>query len=114
MSRKGDNAPIGHTCPKIDSVISQIHSLYMSSEDMSRSEYDHFEKLMEEIRTANSTLREWGNEQYQIAEEFEKNLDYEKNKVSDLEDEVASLKKEVNQLEIDLENAQDEKNLAIS
>ena len=70
MSRYNDNAPIGHTCPKIDSVISIIHALYMSSEEMTKQEYADFEKLMEEIRSANSTLREWGNEENKKAEVF--------------------------------------------
>ena len=102
MARRGDNAPIGHTCPKIDSVISQIHALYMSSEEMSKQEYSYFEKLMEEIRTANSTLREWGNEQCEKAEEFEKDYDNSQREISDLKNEVESLKSEVKQLEKDL------------
>lgn len=106
MARRGDNAPIGHTCPKIDSIISTIHSLYMSSEEMSKSQYTEFEKLMEEIRSANSTLREWGNEQYERADEMEKDYDYAQNKVSDLEQEIESLKSEVKQLEKDLEETE--------
>jgi polyhydroxyalkanoate synthesis regulator phasin len=107
MSRYSDNAPIGHTCPKIDSVISQIHALYMSSEEMTKQEYAEFEKLMEEIRSANSTLREWGNEENKKAEEFEKDLDYEKSRVANLESEVEDLKKEVESLEKELLEHQD-------
>ena len=103
MARRGDNAPIGHTCPKIDSVISEIHSLYLSSEEMSKTQYTLFEKLMEEIRLANSTLREWGNEQYERAEEFERDLDHANGEISDLKDEVESLKSEIKELENNLE-----------
>lgn len=111
MGRRDDNAPIGHTCPKIDSVISEIHSLYISGEEMSRGQYTQFEKEMEEIRTANATLREWGNEQCQRAEEFEKEYDYYKSEADDLKKEVESLKKEVAQLEKDLEEAEKQNNL---
>jgi chromosome segregation ATPase len=106
MARRGDNAPIGHTCPKIDSVISSIHSLYLSSEEMSKKEYEDFEKLMEEIRSANSTLREWGNEQCDRAEEFEKDLDNSQREVDYLKNEVEELKSEVTQLEKDLAEAE--------
>jgi polyhydroxyalkanoate synthesis regulator phasin len=99
MARRGDNAPIGHTCPKIDSVISIIHSVYTSSEEMSRQEYTEFEKLMEEIRSANSTLREWGNEHYERSEEMEKDYDYTKDRLADAESEIFDLKKEIKELE---------------
>lgn len=102
MARRGDNAPVGHTCPKIDSVISMVHSLYLSSEEMSKQEYTEFEKLMEEIRSANSTLREWGNEENQKAEEFEKDLDYANRKIDDLTEEVEALKVEIKELENNL------------
>lgn len=97
--RRGDNAPIGHTCPIIDDVITQIHSLYLSSEAMSKPEYTSFEILMEKIRSANTTLREWGNEQCNLAQEYENDLDNEKRKGEDLQDEVDSLKSEIKELE---------------
>jgi len=104
MGRRGDNAPIGHTCPKIDSVISMIHSVYTSSEEMSRNEYTEFKKLMEEIRSANSALREWGNELYYKADELESDLDDANRQVKDLESDIESLRAEIKELEKDLVN----------
>ena len=112
MGRYNDNAPIGHTCPKIDSVISNIHSIYMSSEEITKHEYVQFEKLMEEIRSANSTLREWGNEENKKAEEFEKDFDRANRQVEDLEAEVMELKDEIKELERKIEEL--ENNLVIN
>lgn len=104
MGRRDDNAPIGHTCPKIDSVIQAIHSLYISSEEMTRQQYTDFEKLMEEIRSANSTLREWGNEECRRADELEKDLDDANRQLDNLKEEIESLKSEIKELENNLVN----------
>ena len=102
MSRKGDNAPIGHTCPKIDDVISMVHNWYSDAEEITKSDYQIFEKKMEEIRSANSTLREWGNEQCLLAEQWEDDLNSANNQISDLKDEIESLKDELKFLEKEL------------
>src|SRR5688572_5049408 len=102
MARSRDNAPIGHTCPKIDDVISMVHDFYKSGGEMSVYDYNSFEKKMEQIRDANSTLREWGNEQNQLAEEYEKDLDDAKDEIADLRDEIKALKSEIRVLEDDL------------
>ena len=102
MGRKTDNAPIGHTCPKIDDVISTVHNWYSDAEEITKSDYQNFEKKMEEIRSANSTLREWGNEQCQLAEEFESDLDDAKEQVTDLKSEIEDLKAELKSLEKEL------------
>jgi len=73
MSR--DNSPVSETCPSIDKVIS----------------------IMEDIRDANSSLREWGNELY-----YE--LDEAKSTIRDLEREIDDLKAEVRALEEELSN----------
>jgi len=47
---------------------------------------------MEDIRTANSKLREWGNEEYERAEELEKDRDYYQDLSEKYESEIADLK----------------------
>lgn len=106
MGRRDDNAPIGHTCPKIDSVISSIHDLYISSEEMSREHYTQFEKEMEEIRTANGTLRDWGNKQCDELIEMEKDRDYYEKRCRELENEVSSLQDDVKELQKELSEAE--------
>ena len=96
MARYSDNAPIGHTCPMIDSVISFINSVEWSEEEKDLE--DESEKALltlEEIREANSTLRDWGNDECKRANEFENDLDYANRQIKDLESEIASLKKDV-------------------
>lgn len=102
MGRKTDNAPIGHTCPKIDSVISIVYDWYNSSDEIPGREYEKFVNFMEGIRSANSTLRDWGNEQCQLAEEFESDLDDAKDQISDLKSEIEDLKQELKSLEKEL------------
>jgi len=91
-----DHSPIKQTCPDIDRVISDIKDAYgememalryIKGEDYSGAESsiesamrwieDYKGKrfnLLEDIRNANSNLREWGNEQYERAENLEKEL----------------------------------------
>jgi hypothetical protein len=81
MGRYNDNAPIGHTCPKIDAVISYLKSIKFDSAldvyelNLEESERDEVIELMEVIRAANSTLRDWGNQECKEKEEFEEERD---------------------------------------
>jgi chromosome segregation ATPase len=106
MGRRGDNAPIGQTCPLIDETISQVHNWYMDSEEISKNEYQGFEQRMEKIREANSTLREWGNEQCKLAEEYEKDLDYWKDQAETLTQEIKDLQSDIRTLEKELSEAE--------
>lgn len=95
MGRYTDNAPIGNTCPKIDSVISFINGIKWDLEDedeeiLSRESKEIIE-VLEEIRTANSTLREWGNQEFQDKEYLEKERDEMEGKIQELEKEIKSL-----------------------
>ena len=104
MSRRGDNAPVSQTCPKIDDVISSMKELYLSSEPMSKWEMNQLEKTMESIRKDNSDLRDWGNQMYNELYEMEKDRDYYQKLAERYESEVEDLKIEVNKLENELEN----------
>lgn len=102
MARKGDNAPVPQTCPKIDNVISIITDIYRADEPITKGELQNIEKLMEEIRSANSTLREWGNEQYEIAEELEKDRNYYQDEYEKYQLEASDLRQEIKELEREL------------
>lgn len=68
--RTRDNAPVGHTCPNIDEMIS----------------------MLEDLRTSNSALRGWGQENYN-------ELDKAKDRIEDLLDEIKSLETIIQELE---------------
>ena len=87
MSRNGDNAPVGHTCRMIDSVLSTL----ASAEGISRQEYNELETILEKIRFHNDSLRTWGNEMFDLVYELEKEVESLNNKVADLTDEITSL-----------------------
>jgi chromosome segregation ATPase len=107
MPRYYDNAPIGNTCPDIDSIIETLSgvadrlstiadqldcpALADLVEDLNTQSanvqqiFDGRRSPLEELRSANDTLRKWGNEQHQRAD--------------DAESEVQNLRKEINELE---------------
>lgn len=101
-----DNAPVPHTCPMINEIISAIDSVdweetYWTKKDLIET--------MEKIRKANDSLRSWGNELHDDLEKMEKQsqsdyIDLE-NKNEDLTAEIESLKSEVSKLEDELSAA---------
>lgn len=97
---KRDNAPVSQTCPKIDDVINSLKELYKSSEEMSSRELTDLENTMEKIRSDNSDLRSWGNEQYDRAEELEKEMEYYKDLAEGYKSEITELKQEIKDLSI--------------
>lgn len=102
-NRNKDNAPIGQTCPMIDSVLSRIGMIYQDDEPISKADLAELEALMEKIRSANSTLRDWGNEQYNLAMDYEEELDEERRKNEDLARRIASLEDTIKDLEVSLD-----------
>ena len=59
--------PIKHTCPDIDSVQQSISSAV--------KELDGLDHILEELRDSNDTLRIWGSEQEDRADNLESQLD---------------------------------------
>lgn len=99
MARYNDNAPIGNTCPMIDEVIAFIeHLRFEHSNDDNSKDFKDALGLMEDIRKANKSLRDWGNEEYKRAEDAEDDCGRAKKEVSQLEDEVADMQKEIDSL----------------
>lgn len=117
--------PVTYTCPDIDRVISTIKSICEQMEscnDEDEKDYllecisdwkSDLESIgvgklseLEYLRSANAALRDWGNEMYHDAksleserDNFEREYEYEKRKVSKLEDEIEDLKSEISELE---------------
>lgn len=87
--------PVKHTCPDIDYVIDSVKAAISYIDSKSSTEtytYEercedaknaliYLEDYMEEIRSANSALRDWGNNLTTLAE--------------DLEDQVSDLQKQI-------------------
>ena len=101
-----DNAPVPHTCPMIDEIISAIDSIewdetYWTKKDLIET--------MEKIRKANDSLRNWGNDKHTECDELEnqisdleKDIKYKNEEIDDLKDEIKELKNEVSKLEDEL------------
>lgn len=81
-------APVKNTCPDIDRVIKKVSSAYKTAHtarcrsEKGTDEYDYFDSIeddlmyvegeLEDLRSDNSSLREWGNDledQLQVAAE---------------------------------------------
>jgi chaperonin cofactor prefoldin len=69
-----DNAPVRNTCPTIDNVIYKIETAIDEAESIIKKLSEALRE-METIRDDNTTLREWGNEQYDRAETAEAERD---------------------------------------
>ena len=104
MARYNDNAPVGHTCPLIDKVISFLYSI--DCEEVQQNDIKTCINVLEEIRSANDQLRTWGNELYKEKDEMESDFEYEikelKVKIDDLEYDLRGKEKEIISLEKDL------------
>lgn len=72
------DAPVSDTCPDIDNVIA----------------------MLEELRVANSKLREWGAELFDRVDELEKDLEEATTQVGDLQDEIECLKEELKEAQL--------------
>jgi len=101
MSR--DKSPVPHTCPMIDEVISAIDSVDWEATYWTKN---NLIETMEKIRSANDSLRNWGNEKCdEVAEledkitDLEKDIKYNDAEIQDLIDEVKSLKFDISNLE---------------
>lgn len=114
--RRGDNAPVSQTCPLIDEVISTIHSacdrisneaseLPETAREVVMSYLDELSELaqgrnsvLERIRSANDELRRWGNDEYEQARNAESERDALQRQVETLTDDVADLKRELDEV----------------
>jgi hypothetical protein len=72
--------PVPQTCPVIDSTLRELDSCYNLITD-----------VLEDLRKANSALRDWGNELLEELEAVEKELDGVLDEKRELEHEVERL-----------------------
>ncbi len=101
MGRYRDNAPVGHTCPMIDEVISAINSV-----DWGEGNYWDAHRvidIMENIRSANGQLRDWGNDECRLRSELEEELEEVKKENSKYLEQIEDLKDTIKSLESKLE-----------
>ena len=98
MGRNRDNSPVPHTCPKINEVINFIKSIHWDLEDEDEAYFDNEGKLildvLEEIRSANDSLRTWGNELYQEKDDLEDERDDLNRIIEGLQSDISDLKDE--------------------
>ena len=108
-------APIKHTCPDIDSVIKKVKVALVAADkgyrmtDKDSVENDLFYEIdsalsgvedeMEDLRTANATLREWGEEMEGKYSDWETTAHELEDRVEQLEKENAELLKDIKYLE---------------
>ena len=91
-----DNAPIKNTCPIIDDVVRYVDDWRNRySDDESESEFKDALSILEDIRSANSTLRDWGNEEYKRAEDLEKERDELQKENERLQSDITYLQSEM-------------------
>lgn len=114
--------PVRHTCPDIDrmiqiitSMVDQMDSSYsdeLTIDELKENIGDWSHALkeigygsrneLEDLRSANGALRDWGNELYSEVEELESEIDSETRKTSELEEKVSELENEIEELKSEL------------
>jgi benzoyl-CoA reductase/2-hydroxyglutaryl-CoA dehydratase subunit BcrC/BadD/HgdB len=90
---KNDNTGVPQTCPYIDEVIAFIEAIkWQEGQEDDAQTVIEICKTLEKIRSMNTDLRDFGNQEYKRAEEAESDRDYYEKQVKSLEDEVENLK----------------------
>lgn len=109
--------PIKHTCPDIDYAIKTLQSVVKYINDSTNewiSDIDDISSgnrcLLEQLRDANSSLREWGNnlvsdleEQDREIEQLNKEISKLESKVDEYADMVSDLEDQLKELERELQ-----------
>lgn len=103
MRKFKDRSGVPKTCPKIDQVGDFIENTTIDittpyGDDIERAA-ESAREMLEEIREANLTLREWGNDKAEELEETEKIVKELEDKITDLEDEISRMRRRIEFLE---------------
>ncbi len=96
-----DNAPVRNTCPQIDEAQGMANKA-ISAMDAATDWLKDLVKACEDLRRENEQLREWGNAEYNRAEEAEGELSDCKGEVEKLEADNDYLNKRIGELENEL------------
>lgn len=113
MAYRGDPTGVDQTCPLIDQVISYLNDIeWDEGEEDLATDATRMVQVLEMIRKANSKLRDFGTEQYDRANEFEKDLERSSSRIDELEHycknyekQISNLEENVSDLETQLEDA---------
>lgn len=106
-----NDEPVPNTCPLIDSVKAFVseapaeEGITRMDELMGRCEKTNTLNTLEDIRTANSTLREWGVENSKRVYDLEAELEELK---TDKDEEIRRLEEIIGELTSELEEARSE------
>lgn len=96
------------TCPKIDKIISMIEELQAFAPEDDQSYTGNLERsvieLLEEVRQANSDLRENAEHYIEECEKLEKTVAEQERRIDDLADELHDLNEEIKELSNEIEN----------
>lgn len=98
MPRYTDPTGVQHTCPLIDSVIDVLKKFDPDDEEDAI-------RMMEDIRNANSRLRDFGQDQYRQVCNLESERDDVQDELDRLKRDYENLQSEYNELERRYENA---------
>ena len=103
MRSRYDNAPVGNTCPDIDSIINTLSGIADRLDEIAnrldcdevddlnaqaanlRTIFDGRRSPLEELRSANESLRKWGNAECERADDAEAECHKLRDEISDLE-----------------------------
>jgi len=80
--------PVGHTCPDIDYILSGIKS--------AQTELNGLNHILEELRSANDSLRTWSIEQEDRANELESERDSLQSALNEANNQINELEKQLN------------------
>lgn len=122
MSRR-KSEPVKHTCPDIDRIKNTITSIVNemkncddrdSTDDLLENIKDWASDLesigvgkwceLENLRSSNGALRDWGNEMYNDAETLEAEKDVLEGKYEDAKNNISDLESKISELESYISN----------
>lgn len=107
--------PIGNTCPDIDRVIETLREIVKEIESVDETEdldwllyswgsqlkvlYDGRLSELEQLRNANSELRSWGWDNYNLAKKLMHEVSVLEEEITEQEDTIDDLRQEIVRLE---------------
>ena len=107
MGRYYDNSGIANTCPLINEVIEFIEN---QDEDTTTEEKANIINTLEQIRSMNLSLRDWGNEQCNLNESNKNEVDYLTRQITALEQDISYVRQQLDLSEKRVEELEEEIN----